>query len=140
MSDGDSLLIGVDLVKPERELLLAYDDPLGVTAAFNKNLLVHLNHALGASFNVDAFAHRAVWNAGERRIEMHLVSRVTQHVDVPAAGLSFKLRTGETIWTESSYKYTAEAFDTMLAVTRLPASHRWIHDEGRFLLVLARAA
>ncbi len=62
-------------MKPERELLLAYDDPLGVTAAFNRNLLVRINRELGADFDVDAFRHRALWNADESRVEMHLVSR-----------------------------------------------------------------
>jgi L-histidine Nalpha-methyltransferase len=100
---GNSLLIGVDLVKPERELLLAYDDPLGVTAAFNKNLLLHLNATLGASFDVTTFDHEAIWNAEACRVEMHLVSRIDQRVDVPLAGLSFSLRRGERIWTESSY-------------------------------------
>ena len=80
---GDSLLIGADLVKPERELLLAYDDPLGVTAAFNRNLLVRINRELGANFDVNAFSHRAVWNRDASRIEMHLVSEQTQRVDIP---------------------------------------------------------
>src|ERR1700704_1815239 len=75
LEPGDDLLLGADLVKPESELLLAYDDPLGVTAAFNRNLLVRINRELGGNFDVDAFGHRAVWNRRESRVEMHLVSR-----------------------------------------------------------------
>ncbi len=77
LAQGDLLLLGADLVKPERDLLLAYDDPLGVTAAFNKNLLERINHELGGEFDLAAFDHQAVWNGDERRIEMHLVSRPT---------------------------------------------------------------
>src|SRR5581483_2725040 len=71
---GDALLLGADLVKPEPELLLAYDDPLGVTAAFNRNLLVRLNRELDGDIDVGAFGHRAAWNAEQSRVEMHLVS------------------------------------------------------------------
>ena len=70
------LLFGADLVKPEADILLAYDDPLGVTAAFNKNLLVRLNRELRAEFDLDRFDHRALWNAAESRVEIHLVSRL----------------------------------------------------------------
>jgi uncharacterized SAM-dependent methyltransferase len=80
---GDALLLGADLVKPEKELLLAYDDPVGVTAAFNKNLLARINTELLADFDLSAFDHRAVWNA-ERRVEMHLISRVAQTSPHPA--------------------------------------------------------
>ena len=135
----DSLLIGVDLVKPERDLLLAYDDPLGLTAAFNKNLLVHLNAALGATFDVTAFDHRAVWNAAASRMEMHLVSRVTQHIAIPASGVKMTLAAGEMIWTESSYKYTAETFDVLLAESGFATSARWCDNDGAFLLALAGA-
>ena len=91
IATGDSLLIGADLVKPERELLLAYDDPLGVTAAFNRNLLVRINRELGANFDVNTFSHRAVWNRDASRIEMHLVSGKTQRADIPSAGLCPRL-------------------------------------------------
>jgi len=134
----DSLLIGADLVKPLRALLVAYDDPLGVTAAFNKNLLVRLNRELGATFDVRRFDHRAAWNATESRVEMHLVSRGRQRIDVPEAGLSFELMGGETIWTESSYKYEVEPFREMLRRTGFSPARHWIDEEGQFLLVLAR--
>ena len=134
---GDCLVIGADLVKPERTLLLAYDDPLGVTAAFNKNLLVRINREMGGTFDISKFEHRAVWKADESRVEMHLVSRVSQHIDIPAAGLSFDLRSGETIWTESSYKYDPSTFNDMLRRSGfIPAQH-WIDREGQFLLAIA---
>ena len=90
--DADWLLLGVDLVKPARDLVLAYDDPLGVTAAFNKNLLVRLNRELGANFDLAAFDHRAVWNAGRSRVEMHLVSRVPQRVLIRRSGSRRRVR------------------------------------------------
>ncbi|MEP6993102.1 MAG: L-histidine N(alpha)-methyltransferase, partial [Acidobacteriota bacterium] len=82
---GDALLLGADLVKPEKELLLAYDDPLGVTAAFNKNVLARINTELLADFDLSAFSHRAVWNAAACRVEMHLVSEVAQTVRISRA-------------------------------------------------------
>jgi L-histidine Nalpha-methyltransferase len=139
LSPEDTLLIGADLVKPEAQLLLAYDDPLGVTAAFNKNLLLHLNAALGANFDVGAFSHRAVWNADAARVEMHLVSRIAQEVAIPTAGLAFSLEQDESIWTESSYKYTPDGFKRLLASAGLAMRERWIDDEGQFLLALAAA-
>ena len=140
MRPGDMLLIGADLVKAERDLLLAYDDPLGVTAAFNKNLLVHLNRSLGSTFDVDAFDHRAVWNPRESRVEMHLLSRVRQVVDVPASGLRVELSAGEAIWTESSYKYRVDAFEEILRAAGFSNLRHWIDSENRFLLALAERA
>jgi uncharacterized SAM-dependent methyltransferase len=102
---GDGLLLGTDLVKPEPDLLLAYDDPLGVTAAFNKNLLVRINRELGGLFELGAFEHRAIWNGEARRVEMHLVSTRDQNVRIPGARCTVSLRQNESIWTESSYKY-----------------------------------
>lgn len=137
---GDTLMIGADLVKPERQLQRAYDDPLGVTAAFNKNLLVRLNREMGANFDITAFDHRAVWNSTESRVEMHLVSRAAQHIDIPAAGLSLDLQSGETIWTESSYKYDIRGFEDMLGRAGFEPTRHWIDREGQFLLVLAYAS
>jgi dimethylhistidine N-methyltransferase len=137
---GDALLIGADLVKPERRLLLAYDDPLGVTAAFNRNLLVRINRELGATFDVDGFSHRAVWNREASRIEMHLVSDRPQRVDIAAAGLSLSFAEGETIWTESSYKYDTDSFPAMLSAASFSTAKRWVDNEGRFLLTVATAA
>lgn len=137
---GDHLLIGADLVKPERVLLEAYDDPLGVTAAFNKNLLVRLNSELDATFRLDAFAHRAVWNPTASRIEMHLESLARQTVRIPRAALAIDFAAGERIWTESSYKYEPDAFRRQLQSAGFRPAGQWIDAEGRFLLFLGRAA
>ena len=135
---GDSLLLGADLVKSERELLLAYDDPLGVTAAFNLNLLVRANRELAADFDLNGFAHRAVWNAAAERVEMHLVSVKRQRVRVPAAGyLDVIFDEGETIWTESSYKYRPHGIGTMLDRSGFSVAGQWIADG--FALTLGEA-
>ena len=94
---GDALLLGADLVKPERELLLAYDDPLQVTAAFDRNVLRRINDELGGTFDPDGFVHRAVWNTAQQRVEAHLVSQRRQTVRIAAAGLEFTMEPGEWI-------------------------------------------
>jgi dimethylhistidine N-methyltransferase len=139
LAPGDALLLGADLVKPEANLLLAYDDPLGVTAAFNRNLLVRLNRELGANFRVDRFAHRAGWNRAESRVELHLVSRGRQTVRVKAANLEFTLQDGESIWTESSYKYEPETIAGVLALAGFRLVHQWIDHRDRFALTLVEA-
>jgi len=136
---GDGFLIGADLVKPERELLLAYDDPLGVTAAFNRNLLVRINRELGADFDLDAFVHRAVWNGEESRIEMHLVSTRRQHVHVPAAQIEFVMEVEDTIWTESSYKYHPHQIVAMLEQNGFMLRRQWIDPVAHFALTLVEA-
>jgi len=105
LAAGDFILLGTDLLKPETQLIDAYDDSAGITAAFNLNLLGRLNRELGARFDLFRFYHEARWNQAERRIEMHLRSLGAQRVDIPGAGISVSLRSGETIWTESSYKF-----------------------------------
>lgn len=137
LGHDSSVLIGADLVKPEAELLLAYDDPLGVTAAFNRNLLVRLNRELGADIDLAGFVHRAVWNAEASRVEMHLVSLRRQKVSVPAAALDLTLEAGEPIWTESSYKYTPAQLRDMLGRAGFAVAGQWEH-EG-FALTLGRA-
>ena len=133
---GDALLLGADLVKPEKDLLLAYDDPIGVTAAFNKNLLARINTELLADFDLEAFDHRAIWNAGERRVEMHLVSRRAQTVRIPRAGCEVRFREGETIWTESSYKYDAGEIVRVVEARGFACHEQWIEAEARFALTL----
>lgn len=135
----DALLIGVDLVKPERQLLLAYDDPLGVSAAFNRNLLVRLNRELGADFDLAAFDHNAGWNGSESRMEMYLVAQRARRVRVPAAHLDFCLRAGEPIWTESSYKYEPNPFAALVERAGFRALTRWIETKDRFALMLFEA-
>ena len=140
LSPGDLLLLGADLVKPARELMLAYDDPLGVTAAFNKNLLVRMNRELEATFDVDAFAHVARWNEGLSRIEMHLVSLIQQEVDIPAAGLRVRFAAGDSIWTESSHKYTEDRILEFGAAAGFAAADQWIDPDARFALTLFTAS
>jgi L-histidine Nalpha-methyltransferase len=133
---GDAFLLGADLVKPERDLLAAYDDPLGVTAAFNLNLLVRINRELGADFDVGSFKHRAIWNAAASRVEMHLVSLRPQRVRVPAAGVEVTFRPGEIIWTESSYKYRPDEVLDMLQRCGFRRRAQWIDHEARFAVTL----
>jgi L-histidine Nalpha-methyltransferase len=136
LAPGDALLLGADLVKPERVLQLAYDDPLGVTAAFNRNLLVRINNELRGTFDLDAFAHLAVWNGPEQRVEMHLESLKDQTVRIEAAGLTVSFARGERIWTESSYKYEPEQIDEMgERAGFLPVAH-WIDRAARFALTM----
>jgi L-histidine N-alpha-methyltransferase len=137
---GDTLLVGTDLVKPEPELMMAYDDPLGVTAAFNRNLLVRINRELGADFEIAEFHHRAVWNAAGSRIEMHLVAGSRQHVRIPAASLDVVFAAGDTIWTESSYKYRPGEVVRILERAGFRQLQQWIDENGGFALTLAVAA
>lgn len=109
---GDGFLLGADLVKEEKDLLLAYDDPLGVTAAFNRNLLARMNRELGANFDLASFSHRAVWNEEQGRVEMHLVSRRAQRVRIPGAHLDVRFQKDESIFTEASYKYVSRELRT----------------------------
>src|SRR5262249_44270781 len=102
----DALLLGTDLIKPIPQLLDAYDDALGVTAAFNRNLLVRVNRELGGNFRLSEFAHEARFNPETRSVEMHLRSLRSQNVSIARAGLTVTFREGETIWTETSHKYS----------------------------------
>jgi L-histidine Nalpha-methyltransferase len=140
LAPGDALLVGADLVKEARDLVLAYDDPLGVTAAFNRNLLVRANRELGADFDIDAFEHRALWNATESRVEMHLVSTRSQRVRIPASQLDVPFDAGETIWTESSYKYRAAGIVAMLRSAGFRELDQWVDEPDGFALTLVEAA
>ena len=137
---GDALLVGGDLVKPQRDLLLAYDDPLGITAAFNRNLLVRINRELGGDFRLEDFAHRAVWNAAASRVEMHLVSVGQRRVRIPSSSLDVVFEEGETIWTESSYKYEPDGVIAMLEAAGFRRVDQWIDDRARFAITLVEAA
>ena len=132
LEPGDALLLGTDLEKDVRVQLLAYDDPAGVTAAFNLNLLGRMNRELAADFDLSQFRHEARWNASERRIEMHLRSVRRQCVRVPAAGLRLMLNEGETIWTESSHKYRPEEVVVMAEQTGFRCEGQWIDQEWPF--------
>ena len=132
LEPGDSLLLGTDLEKSVEVQLLAYDDPAGVTAAFNLNVLARINRELGADFDLKQFAHEALWNVAERRIEMHLRSLQRQRVDIPASGLRIRLEEGETIWTESSHKYSPSEPIEMAARTGFHCEAQWIDEEWPF--------
>jgi L-histidine N-alpha-methyltransferase len=132
LQPGDALLLGTDLEKSVADQLLAYDDPAGVTAAFNLNLLARINRELGANFDLSCFRHEARWNTVERRIEMHLRSVRRQRVEVPAAGLGAVIDAGETIWTESSHKYRPEEIVAMAERTGFRCDGQWIDEEWPF--------
>jgi dimethylhistidine N-methyltransferase len=127
---GGAFLVGVDLRKSKAILEPAYDDAAGVTAAFNKNLLVRINRELGADFDLDQFDHRAVFDEKHSRIEMHLVShrRQTVHLD----GRTIRFAAGESICTEHSYKYTLDAFRDMARTAGLCVRQVWTDEAGWF--------
>jgi L-histidine Nalpha-methyltransferase len=128
----DALLLGTDLEKAVELQLLAYDDPPGVTAAFNLNLLARINRELSADFDLSCFRHEARWNYADRRIEMHLRSTCRQSVRIPAANLRIALDEDETIWTESSHKYKAEEIPEMAERTGFRCEAQWIDEEWPF--------
>ncbi|HEX4611879.1 MAG TPA: L-histidine N(alpha)-methyltransferase [Urbifossiella sp.] len=130
---GGGVLLGVDLQKDSAVLEPAYDDARGVTAAFNRNLLVRINRELGADFDPAAFRHRAFYNRDRSRVEMHLVSTADQQVRV--AGRAFAFRAGESIHTENSYKYDPAEFARRAADCGLRADEVWT-DENRYFAVL----
>jgi dimethylhistidine N-methyltransferase len=138
LDEGDALLLGTDLVKPVRDLQLAYDDPLQVTAAFNRNLLRRINDELGGAFDLQGFAHRAVWNGKHQRVEMHLVSTRRQLVRVAAVDLEIEFEEGEWIWTESSYKYEPESVAASGRDAGFEVGGQWIDHDARFALTLFR--
>jgi dimethylhistidine N-methyltransferase len=134
---GDCLLLGADLRKDPSLLLPAYNDAQGVTAAFNKNVLVRINRDLGGSFDVTSFDHVARWNARRSRIEMHLVSRIAQTARIEALDLTVRFKAGESIHTENSYKYTKPRLARMLAQAGFASIRQWKDDAGLFLVTLA---
>jgi L-histidine N-alpha-methyltransferase len=133
---GGNLLIGVDLVKDSRVLQAAYDDALGVTAAFNLNVLLNVNAQLGSNFNVADWRHVGLYNEAASRIEMHLEARKAVTVRWPGGELAFAA--GERIHTENSYKYTVEGFETMLGAAGY-ARVQCFTDAGRNFAVFAAA-
>lgn len=129
---GDSLLLGTDLLKPIPQLLEAYADPLGVTAAFNMNLLARINHDLGADFELAHFEHVARFNSKARSVEMHLMSKREQTVTIPEAGFSVRFAAGETIWTESSHKYSKDEVVQMASDSGFLCEAQWVDAEWPF--------
>ncbi len=129
---GDSLLLATDLEQPVHELELAYDDPLGVTAAFNLNVLARINRELDANFDLAKFQHRAPYNTAERRIEMHLRARVAHTVVISKAGFEAHFREGETIWTESSHKFDLDEVRQMAGRCGFRCDAQWVDAEWPF--------
>jgi L-histidine Nalpha-methyltransferase len=138
LNPGDCLLLGVDLVKEDPILLAAYDDQAGVTAAFNLNLLARLNRELGAGFDLEAFAHRAVWNPAESRIEMHLESLMAQTVRLEGLDFEADFAAGESIHTESSYKYRPGQAEALLEASGFVPVESWTDERGWFGVCLGR--
>jgi dimethylhistidine N-methyltransferase len=132
MRPGDLLLLATDLEKPEAQLLLAYDDPIGVTAAFNLNLLARINRELDGEFDLASFRHRVRYDRAERRIEMHLQSVGAQTVRIGAIDLEVGFRDGETIWTESSHKYAIDEIPRMAERTGYRCAAQWVDREWPF--------
>ena len=131
---GGQLLIGIDLIKDTKRLEQAYDDKRGVTAAFNRNLLTHINRALDANFAVDQFTHRALFNRAHARVEMHLVSEIDQTVEI--RGQHFAFKAGETIQTENSYKFSVESFAENASHAGWQFERSWSDSENLFSLML----
>jgi L-histidine Nalpha-methyltransferase len=136
-ASSGGLLIGVDLVKPRVLLEAAYDDSLGVTAAFNRNALVNLNRLLGSDFAPRQWRHVAFFDEATSRIEMHLEARSAQVVSWPGGERRFAA--GERIHTENSYKYTPERFAELLVAAGFEASRRWTDAQGSFAVFWAAA-
>jgi L-histidine N-alpha-methyltransferase len=137
---GDTLLLGADLVKPIPTMLAAYDDPLGVTAAFNLNLLARINRELDGAFDLAQFQHVALYNEQQQRIEMHLRSRVAQAVPVGALETVVRFDAGETIWTENSHKYTPSEIVLLAERIGFHCDAQWLDQEWPFAqnLLVAR--
>ncbi len=136
VDDDGGLLIGIDLPKDVAVLEAAYDDAAGVTAAFNRNVLTHVNRLIGSDFDVAQWQHRAFFNHGESRIEMHLEALADTQVGWPGGGRRFDR--GERIHTENSYKYPLPVFTAMLARAGFTQAQAWTDERGWFAVVHAR--
>ena len=134
---GDALVLGTDMVKDERTLVRAYDDRDGVTAAFNLNILHRLNRELGANFDTGCFRHKARWNRGESRIEMHLESTRDQRVYIAAAKLDVQFAAMESIHTENSYKFTRKTLGALLDDAGFTIEQTWTDPRQWYTLTLA---
>lgn len=137
MVHGDAFLLGTDLVKDRQRLVAAYDDAAGVTAAFNRNVLTHVNRELHADFDVDGFAHRAVFNEERQWIEMHLVSKLDQTVRIEALDFDVEFAEGEVLRTEISSKFTPDGVNAELCNAGMSVLDQWTDEDGDFLLTVA---
>jgi L-histidine Nalpha-methyltransferase len=132
LDPGDALLLGTDLDKPVHQLIQAYDDPLGVTAAFNLNLLARINRELDADFALERFEHVARFNTQTRSVEMHLRSAQDQTVTIAKAGISVPFIEDETIWTETSHKYSPQEVVSMAEKAGFRCEAQWIDHDWPF--------
>jgi len=132
LQPGDSLLLGTDMLKPVQTLINAYDDPIGVTASFNLNLLARINRELGADFNLPQFEHLAIFNEATRSVEMHLRSRSRQKVAIPEASISVQFEKDETIWTESSHKYSQDELVGLAHLSGFRRQAQWMDQSWGF--------
>jgi L-histidine Nalpha-methyltransferase len=139
LGDGDALLLATDLDKPASQLIPAYDDAIGVTAAFNKNLLVRLNRELSANFDVSAFQHEARWSTVHRRIEMHLVASRALEVTLGATGDVFQFEHGESLWTESSHRFRTDELNGWGRAAGFVTEAQWVDSQWAFAHTLFRA-
>jgi len=137
---GDSLLLGTDLIKPRDQLIDAYHDPRGVTAAFNLNLLGRINRELHADFNLRGFEHLARFNKTTQSVEMHLRSRREQSVRIRECDLTVEFAAGETIWTESSHKYTPQGVAELAKASGFAMQAQWVDEKWPFANSLFVAA
>ncbi|WP_293701057.1 MULTISPECIES: L-histidine N(alpha)-methyltransferase [unclassified Sphingopyxis] len=137
LGEGSLLLIGIDRIKDERVLELAYDDPAGVTAAFNLNLLERINRELNGDIPVENFTHRAVWNGVHARIEMHLVAACD--LDFTIDGRDYHMAAGETIHSENSHKYGPRDANLLLRASGWTPVATWDDTDPAFALILAEA-
>jgi L-histidine Nalpha-methyltransferase len=139
LAAGDTLLLGTDMVKPAKFLVPAYDDGQGITAEFDKNILMRLNREFGGDFDLSSFRHIAEWNPSASRMEIYLESMRSQAVSLKTLGLSLGFRKGERIHTENSYKYSLQMVEQMLCVSGFKLARSWFDRREWFGLHLARA-
>ncbi|HYO83744.1 MAG TPA: L-histidine N(alpha)-methyltransferase [Bryobacteraceae bacterium] len=133
LRQGDHLLLGADLLKAPERLVLAYDDPTGITAAFNRNVLGRINRELGGDFDLRRFRHEARWVASASRVEMHLVATAQHTVDIPGADCwSVHFNEGESVWTESSHKYTIADLDRLAGTCGFTIAQNWVDHSWGF--------
>ena len=136
MKDDDLFLIGLDLVKDKNVLEHAYNDSHGITAQFNLNVLSRINSELDSNFNVDKFAHHAVYNQDKNRVEIYLRSLENQTVDIIKAGIALKIKQNELVHTENSHKYTIPKIKEIFSRTGFRIRDMWFDEKQYFCLIL----
>lgn len=136
MSEKDRLLIGMDMIKDTSILLKAYNDSKGVTANFNKNILLRINKNLGGNFSIDEFEHQSIWNEDKLRVEMHLISKKDQEVEIKEINKKVKFKKGETIHTESCQKYTNDKIEQIAKLSNLKIRKQFFDNRNWFSLNL----